>query len=170
MTEEGKRIVEYVRAHGFSYELMEHEPVYTVDEIEKLGLWNHENGIGAKNLFLRDGSGKRHFLVVIREDQQADLKQIRKEIGSSRLSFASKERLAKYLKVSAGSVSPLGILNDAECEVEVFFDIGLKEYLYTAVHPNDNSATLWMKTKDLVKIIQEHGNSFDWVEIGGAES
>ena len=69
--------------------MFEHQAVYTVDEIEDSDLWNHENGIGAKNLFLRDGSGKHHFLVIIREDKQADLKKVRDEIGSSRLSFAS---------------------------------------------------------------------------------
>ena len=91
-----------------------HVPVYTVDEIEDSDLWNHENGIGAKNLFLRDGSGKHHFLVIIREDKQADLKKVRDEIGSSRLSFASAERLMKYLNIEPGSVSPLGVLNDQE--------------------------------------------------------
>ena len=65
----------------------------------------------------------------------------------------------------ATSLSPLGILNDTECMVEVFFDQDLKQYSYMAVHPNDNRATLWMKTEDLVKIIKEHGNSFAWIRI-----
>ena len=49
--------------------MFEHQAVYTVDEIEDSDLWNHENGIGAKNLFLRDGSGKHHFLVIIQGRQ-----------------------------------------------------------------------------------------------------
>nr|WP_300305045.1 prolyl-tRNA synthetase associated domain-containing protein [uncultured Anaerostipes sp.] len=165
MTEEGKKVIRILDEKKISYECMEHEPVYTVEEIQEKDLWHHEDGIGAKNLFLRDGSGKRHFLVVIRDDKQADLKEVRSEIGSSRLSFASQERLKKYLGVSAGSVSPLGILNDTECAVEVFFDRDLKEYSYIAVHPNDNSATVWMKTEDLVEMIREHGNSFEWIRI-----
>ena len=79
--------------------------------------------------------------MIIREDKQADLKKVRDEIGSSRLSFASAERLMKYLNIEPGSVSPLGILNDKECVVPVFFDEDLKEYEYIAVHPNDNTAT-----------------------------
>lgn len=165
MTQEGKKIMDILDEKKISYECIEHEPVYTVDEIQEKNLWHHEDGIGAKNLFLRDGSGKRHFLVVIQDDKQADLKQVRAEIGSSRLSFASEERLWRYLHVLAGSVSPLGILNDMECKVEVFFDQDLKQYSYIAVHPNDNRATLWMKIEDLVKIIKDHGNSFAWIRI-----
>ena len=165
MTEEGKKVLAVLDEKKIPYECMEHEPVYTVEEIQERNLLHHKDGIGAKNLFLRDGSGKRHFLVVVRDDKQADLKQVRAEIKSSRLSFASEERLERYLHVSPGSVSPLGILNDTECMVEVFFDQDLKQYSYMAVHPNDNRATLWMKTEDLVKIIKEHGNSFAWIRI-----
>ncbi len=161
-----KIVLDTLKRYHTTYELIEHEPMYTVEDIEKSGLWQHENGIGAKNLFLRDGSGKHHFLIVIREDKQADLKFVRDEIGSSRLSFASEERLEKYLKLQTGSVSPLGILNDENREVAVFFDKDLKQYEYLAVHPNDNTATIWMKTDILVQIIKDHGNSFDWISIG----
>lgn len=147
------------------YEMLEHEAVYTVDDIERIGLWSHQDGVGAKNLFLRDGSGKRHYLIVIREDKQADLKEVRSKIGSSRLSFASPERLKKYLKVMPGSVSPFGILNDEECHVKVYFDRSLSDYRYIAVHPNDNTATVWMKIEDLVGMIKKHGNPFAWIEI-----
>ena len=59
----------------------------------------------------------------------------------------------KYLNIEPGSVSPLGILNDKECVVPVFFDEDLKEYEYIAVHPNDNTATIWMKLTDLLDVI-----------------
>ena len=158
MNENRKIVLDTLNEQNIEYEMFEHQAVYTVDEIEDSDLWNHENGIGAKNLFLRDGSGKHHFLVIIREDKQADLKKVRDEIGSSRLSFASAERLMKYLNIEPGSVSPLGVLNDQECVIPVFFDEDLKEYEYIAVHPNDNTATIWMKLADLVNVIKLHGN------------
>lgn len=71
----------------------------------------------------------------------------------------------KYLGVSPGSVSPFGILNDRERQVSVFFDKDLKDYEYLAVHPNDNRATIWMKTELMVQIIKDHGNFFDWITI-----
>ena len=103
--------------------------------------------------------------MIIREDKQADLKKVRDEIGSSRLSFASAERLMKYLNIEPGSVSPLGVLNDQECVVPVFFDEDLKEYEYIAVHPNDNTATIWMKLTDLVDVIKLHGNQVKFINV-----
>ena len=96
MNKNRKIVLDTLNEQNIEYEMFEHQAVYTVDEIEDSDLWNHENGIGAKNLFLRDGSGKHHFLVIIREDKQADLKKVRDEIGSSRLSFASAERLTRF--------------------------------------------------------------------------
>ena len=87
------------------------------------------------------------------------------ENGSSRLSFASAERLMKYLNIEPGSVSPLGVLNDQECVIPVFFDEDLKEYEYIAVHPNDNTATIWMKLADLVNVIKLHGNQVKFINV-----
>lgn len=75
-----------------------------------------------KNLFLRDAKGKRHFLVVLDKDKRADLKALQEQLSCSKLSFASEERLKKHLGLSRGSVTPLGILNDAQGMVELVFD------------------------------------------------
>lgn len=100
-----------------SYEWFDHKAVFTIDEMLEIGLEKEEDI--AKNLFLRDNKGKRHFLVVIRENKQADLKSLGEKIGAGRLSFASEERLMKYLGLTKGSVTPFGILNDTDCAVEV---------------------------------------------------
>ena len=148
MNENRKIVLDTLNEQNIEYEMFEHQAVYTVDEIEDSDLWNHENGIGAKNLFLRDGSGKHHFLVIIREDKQADLKKV-----------------MKYLNIEPGAVSPLGVLNDQECVIPVFFDEDLKEYEYIAVHPNDNTATIWMKLADLVNVIKLHGNQVKFINV-----
>ena len=83
-----------------SYELKEHPAAFTMEELDELHL-NDNNEI-CKNLFLRDYKGKRHALVILRGDKHADLPLIRDEIGSTRLSFASDERLSKYLDVKKG--------------------------------------------------------------------
>ena len=65
---------------GVAFDKMEHEPVYTIDEMKLIEGMNIEDV--CKNLFIRDEKGKRHFLVVIREDKSADLKALREQIGS----------------------------------------------------------------------------------------
>ena len=141
---------------GIPFRWVEHKAVYTIEEMEELGLEKMEET--AKNLFLRDQKGKNHFLVVIRADKQANLKELGEKLGGVRLSFASEERLEKYLGLKKGAVTPLGILNDTACAVKVFLDKDFLEKEEIGVHPNDNTASVYLKTADLMQIIKEHGN------------
>lgn len=148
---------------NINYEVIYHEAAYTIDEMEDLHLENMNDV--AKNLFLRDYKGREHYLVVLGKDKKADLKHIKTQIGSTPLSFASEERLMKYLKLGKGSVSPLGILNDTEGEVKVVFDKELASKGKIGVHPNDNTATVFMDFKDLQKVIELNGNKIYFIDV-----
>ena len=148
---------------GFAYEWVEHKAVYTIDEMEALGLEDMEDI--AKNLFLRDQKGKRHFLIVIRANKQANLKELGEKLGIGRLSFASEERLEKYMKLKKGSVTPLGVLNDETCAVEVFFDEDFLKMKKIGVHPNENTASVYLATEDLLQIIRQHGTPLEIVSF-----
>ena len=99
---------------GIKYELVEHKPVYTIEDMNNLDSNIFKGAEICKNLFLRDQKGKRHFLVVLCSEKQADLSKIQETIFSSKLSFASPERLKKYLGLEPGHVSPMGLINDKE--------------------------------------------------------
>ena len=74
--------------------------------------------------------------------------------------------LMKLLGLAAGSVTPLGVLNDEERKVTVFLDRDFfEESGLIGVHPNDNTATVWLKAEDLVRLIGEHGNRIHVVPI-----
>lgn len=152
-----------LRELGIDFDITEHEAVFTIEEMSRLPNLKIEDV--CKNLFLRDERGKRHFLVVMREEKQADLKKIREQAGSSRLSFASEERLAKYLGLTKGSVTPLGVFNDKQHEVELLIDSGLKGRPRLGFHPNENTATVWISFAALEKIIDSCGNSRRFIEI-----
>lgn len=156
-------IYEKLRELQIDFEVTEHEAVFTIEEMSKLPNLNIEDV--CKNLFLRDERGKKHFLVVMCEEKQADLKKIREQIGSSRLSFASEERLAKYLGLTKGSVTPLGIFNDSNQEVELLIDSDLKGRPRLGFHPNDNTATVWISFASLEKIIGSRGNRQRFIRI-----
>ncbi len=149
--------------YNIQYELQEHEPVYTIEDMERLHIC--DIGQVPKNLFLRDGSGKRHFLVLLQKDKSADLKQLAKTIPSSRLSFGSDERLEKYLGLKPGAVSALGLLNDKSAEVEVIIDKDLVGCEKVGVHPNVNTATVWLSFDDLLTIMKSNGNEIRFIEI-----
>ncbi|WP_286228336.1 prolyl-tRNA synthetase associated domain-containing protein [Neobacillus mesonae] len=148
---------------GIKYKQMDHPPVYTIEDMEELKITEH--GEVCKNLFLRDAKGKRHFLVVLGKDKQADIKSIQAQLGCTRLSFASKERLQKYLQLQKGAVTPLGVINDPEAAVEIVLDSSLEGKEQLGFHPNDNTATIWISYGDLIKFIRMNGNNIYNIEI-----
>ena len=95
-----------------------------------------------------------------------DLKEFRSRNNTRRLGFASESDLMEILGLIPGAVTPFGLLNDEERKVQFFLDRDfLEEPGFLGVHPNDNTATVWLKTRDLMEILREHGNPVNVVEI-----
>ncbi|MDF2944441.1 MAG: YbaK/prolyl-tRNA synthetase associated region [Herbinix sp.] len=162
--EQKRKVYEELNQFGIHYTIIEHPAVFTIDEMASLDVFR-DNPWVVKNLFLRDAKGKRHFLVVMDKDKKADLKYIRKQLGTSTLSFASEDRLTKYLNLTKGSVTPFGIINDEEKAVEVVLDRSLVGREYIGVHPNENTATVMLSYRDLYKIIETHSNQIHIIDI-----
>lgn len=152
----GKQEVKaFLEEKNIPFEWVEHKAVFTIEEMEELGLESMDEI--AKNLFLRDQKGKRHFLVVVKGMKQVNLKELGEKLGT-KLSFASEERLEKYMGLKKGAVTPLGVLNDENCAVEVYMDEDLCKLERIGVHPNDNTASVYLSPDNLLNIIREHGN------------
>ena len=151
-------------AMGIAYELQEHPAVYTIEEMEALGMTLDGETV-VKNLFLRDGKGRRHFLVMVRAEKTVNLKALSALLGVSQLGFASEERLLRYLGLTKGAVSPLGLLNDTGAAVVRVVDADLVGNPRLGVHPNDNTATVWMTCADIERVAGENGNEITVVKI-----
>ncbi len=159
-----QEIYDYLKSKGVRYEITEHKAVYNMAEIGDIEIPYPE--ADAKNLFVRDDKKRNYYLITIKGDKRVDLKEFRQKNGTRALSFASESDLENILKLKAGSVTPLGVLNDEECRVKVFLDADfLKEPKLIGVHPNDNTATVWLNTDDLIEIIKGHGSIFCVAEI-----
>lgn len=150
------------RREGIAYELTEHPAVFTIEEMLALHL-PHAEAV-AKNLFLRDDKKRRYYLVCARQEKRVDLKELQQKIASRRLSFASEEDLQRLLGLTKGSVTPLGILNDTERQVSVVLDEAFRGTLI-GVHPNQNTATVWLQTEDLLRLLQQHGNPVCFIAL-----
>ncbi len=151
-----KEILNLLDKKGIVYDKMEHPAVFTMEEMDVLGITN--KGFVCKNLFLRDAKGKTHFLLSMPEEKRVSLKDLAALLGMDRLSFASAKRLEKYLGLKAGAVSPFGVWNDVENKVIVILDEELMAQEKIGVHPNDNRATIWLAPKTLCDLITEKGN------------
>jgi len=88
-----QKIFALLAEKNVSYEKIEHDPVVTMEEMDAAGI-TARGGV-CKNLFLRDVKGRSHFLVTVPEETEVDLRVLADKIGSTKLSFASAERLEK---------------------------------------------------------------------------
>ena len=152
-----QQIYDYLQENSIWHEITEHKAVYNMAELAEVPCPYPE--ADAKNLFVRDDKKQNYYLITVKGEKRVNLKAFRKAQGTRNLSFASAEDLLKRLALIPGAVTPLGVLNDETRSVQVFLDQDfLQEPGLVGVHPNENTATVWLKTEDLIRIIREHGN------------
>jgi Ala-tRNA(Pro) deacylase len=156
-------VLENLDGLGISYIRYEHPPVATVEEAEKH--WAGLKGTHCKNLFLRNYKGNRHYLVIAPVTRGIDLRRLNTALGEDRLSFASPERLKRWLGVEPGSVSPFGLVNDSAHHVQVVCDRALRQSAALGFHPNVNTATLEISFADFERFLTACANTVRWLDL-----
>ena len=159
-------IFEFLDFHAIHYIRADHPPVFTCAEARRLV--PALAGAETKNLFLRDGKGRRHFLVSVAPEKNVDLRSLGQKLGVSGLSFASADRLKRYLNLEPGSVTLLGVINDTEYAVELIIDRDLWGSDAFLCHPLVNTSTLVMEKSELCRFFELTGHQCRILEIPGA--
>ncbi len=151
-----QEIYTFLKHKNIWHQITEHATAYNMAELGQIDIPYPE--VDAKNLFVRDDKKRTYYLITVRGDKRVDLKKFRQQNGTRPLSFASSEDLMAILQLVPGAVTPLGLLNDPECRVQFFIDSDfLKAPFLIGVHPNDNTATVLLKTEDLIELLKAHG-------------
>lgn len=119
---------------------------------------------------MRDDKKHNYYLVVMPEDKPANLKALRAALGARPLRFASEEDLQGILGLRGGAVSPFGVLNDEEGNVQVVFDEALRDCPAVGVHPNDNTATLRVPLSDLLALFEDRAVPYRFVATSEASA
>jgi Ala-tRNA(Pro) deacylase len=145
------------------YERHEHPAAATVEDLAPY--WAGIDATHCKNLFLRNQKGNRHYLVIALHSKRVDLRGVANQVGDGKLSFASPDRLAGYLGVTPGAVSPFGLINDRERHVRVFVDRDLRSARRVSFHPNVNTATLTISFPDFERFVAACGNPVRYITI-----
>ena len=159
-----QEIYDYLQKETIWHEITEHEAVYNMAELSAIETPYPE--YDAKNLFVRDDKKKNYYLITVKGDKRVNLKEFKKSHQTKNLTFASAEDLMAIMGLIPGAVTPLGLLNDSDCQVTFFLDQDFLSGLgLIGVHPNDNTATVWLKTTDLIKLIEQHGNTVNVVAL-----
>jgi Ala-tRNA(Pro) deacylase len=150
-------------ALGIPYTRYEHPPIASSEAGEQY--WSGIDAAHCKNLFMRNQKGTKHYLVILQYQKRADLRAVADQIGDGKLSFGSAERLIKHLGVEPGSVSPFGLIHDAEHAVRVAIDRDLKSAVSISFHPNVNTATVVLLFADFHRFLEASGNPVQYVTV-----
>lgn len=158
-----KELYETLAKLDIQFEYQEHPPLATIEEA--IVHWKDYNSGRCKNIFFRNHKGNRHYLVILEHLRQLDIHDLEKRLRQGKLTFASDQRLKKYLGVEPGSVSPFGLINDTEKHVHLFIDEKLNDYDRLAFHPNVNTASLIISKKDFLRFLGHTGNTYEFIRL-----
>jgi Ala-tRNA(Pro) deacylase len=158
-----RALLDFLAQHGIGYVRHDHPPVFTCEE-EKVNV-PESGAVRTKNLFMRDRRGRRHLLLVTTCAKSVSIDRFAEVSGADRLSFASAERLQKYLGVEPGAVTVLGLVNDAQHAVEVYIDADVWNAPTLHAHPLRNDATLVLTHDALVRFLTATGHRHQVVSL-----
>jgi Ala-tRNA(Pro) deacylase len=158
-----KELYELFGELGIQYDYHEHPPLATIDDA--IIHWKEYNAGRCKNIFFRNHKGNRHYLVILEHLAKLDIRDLEQRLKQGKLTFASDQRLMKYLGVEPGSVSPFGLINDSENHVHLFIDEKLGRCERLTFHPNVNTASLVISKIDFLKFLEYSGNSYEFLKL-----
>ncbi|WP_283621981.1 prolyl-tRNA synthetase associated domain-containing protein [Limosilactobacillus avium] len=156
------QILILLKERQIPYQLINHPPVYTAAEADQ-----YVNGYTfarAKNLFLHSRQG--FFLIMLPDSQRLNMRQLKKQLDTSRLSFARPDELKKILAIAPGAVSPFNLINDRDHQVTLVVARQLLESnLPLGCHPNDNTKTVIIPVDRLLNLVKEWGNPVQILDL-----
>ncbi len=158
-----KELYDLLHLLSIRFEYHEHPPLATIEDATHY--WKDINSGKCKNIFFRNHKGDRHYLVILEHLRQLNIHDLEKRLRQGKLSFASDERLKKYLGLEPGSVSPFGLINDGTKHVHLFIDEKMNEFERFAFHPNVNTATIVISRSDFLRFLTHNGNTFEFIKL-----
>ncbi len=163
VTERMQRVFDYLSQHDIPYAWYGHPEAPTCEIA--LRYCRHDGARHCKNLFLRNHKGDRHYLVCFDAEQRLAIRDLEQRLRQGKLSFASEERMERWLGLRPGSVSPFGLINDPTHHVHVFFDARMRDWPRYAFHPNDNRATVLVEHDAFMRYLAAVGNTYEFLEL-----
>lgn len=161
--ERRRRVFDFLDAHGIRYTWYEHPEAPTVEIARRY--WRDDGSKHCKNLFFRNHKGDRHYLVCFDCDRSLAIRDLEQRLRQGKLSFASEQRMERWLGLRPGSVSPFGLINDPANHVHLFLDANLDHFPAYSFHPNDNRATVVIARDEFRRYLALVGNSFERIEL-----
>lgn len=147
------RVYDFLDKLGVQYQRIDHEAAMTMEACGEIDRALGDNTTICKNLFLCNRQETDFYLLLMPGDKPFKTKDLSAQIHSARLSFAKPEYMEKYLDITPGSVSVLGLMNDSEKKVQLLIDEDVMKEPYFGCHPCINTSSLKFSTEDLMQKI-----------------
>ena len=158
-----QQVYDYLEQQGIGFDYYEHPEAPTIEIASQF--YRGEGTVLCKNLFFRNHKGNKHYLVIMDARHNMDIHEIEHQLHQGKLSFASPERMMRYLGVKPVSVSLFTLVNDVNHEVILFVDRKLMDAPKVSFHPNDNTASLVISNSDMLKFIESIGNRYEFMDL-----
>ena len=158
-----ERVFDYLQQQEIEYSFYTHPEAPTIEIARQY--WHADGSKHCKNLFFRNHKGNRHYLVVFDSEQSMAIHDLEHILKQGKLSFASPERMLKWLGLSPGSVSPFGLINDTENHVHLFLDETLRQQPALSFHPNDNRFTVVIAREEFERYLTKVGNTYEYIKL-----
>lgn len=168
-----KGVLDFLTQHDIRFSCYTHPEGKTIEEAKKW--WRDDGSVHCKNIFLRNHKGNKHYLVCFHCDHDLAIHDLEARLKASltaqglpscgKLSFASPERMARYLGLEPGSVSPFGLINDTENHTHLFLDESLKQAETLSFHPNDCRGTVVISREEFERYLAISGNTYEYLKL-----
>ena len=158
-----EKVVEVLNVLDIPFDIVEHEPALTTEQADSFieGI----EGVRTKTMFLTNKKKTAYYLLIMDDQKRLDMNLLKELIGANRIRMASSESLFEKMNLPAGVVSPFGLLNNAEKDIQVYFDKEIMSEKRMSFHPNTNEKTLFVDTVDLLRFLEAIGYEPHIIEL-----
>ena len=148
---------------GITFDVVEHPPAFTTEQADSYieGM----EGVRTKSMFLTNRKKTQYYLLIMDDKKRLDMDDFKVQVGADRIRMASLDSLAEKMNLPAGTVSPFGLLNNEEKDIQVYFDKEIINEERMSFHPNTNEKTIFVSTTDLFKFLKVLGYSYQVLEL-----
>ena len=157
-----EEVYKYLDNLNISYQVVNHPKAYCTKDADKY-IEGYE-GVRTKTMFLYNKNKTNFYLIVMDENKRIDFKKLEEELQEKKLKFSSDEVLFDKLKLEKGVVSIFGLLNNKD-NIVVLFDEDIINELPLTFHPNENDATIFINSEDVIKFLNTLNVSYKIITI-----
>lgn len=150
-----QKVVDRLNELGIPFQIVEHKAVLTTEQADRFieGI----EGVRTKTMFLTNKKKRNFYLVIIDDAKRLDMDVFKEIVEENRIKMASAETLNDKMMLLPGTVSPFGLLNNRDKDIQVYFDQEIVSEERMCFHPNTNEKTIFVNTEDLFTFLEVIG-------------